>query len=294
VTPLDVPTATDSGAPKSLAVGSHLILEGDEALRRWWVRRHLPMARVATLSATLTPNERIELISAVEPGLFGPPPALVLHCDAPVAVISDLLTAFDSSVGTVVFSSARYPRQTLGFTTLQLPRPGSDPRGWQQLAADLGVTLDRAGVDLLRRRCGDDVGRGLAALELCVLGRIHTPNAKQLEALLISSSEPVVPWTLGDHIEAGRADALELCQQTEPLVIHAYLSRRWQRALQLLEGDQPADQRDQRLAEFGRRHGESRLQDALHVLAESDFLLKTHQHDALRIMVVRLLAVFTR
>lgn len=274
--------------------GSKIVLEGDMALRHWWLRRRLPDCKRFALGTTIDPATRHELLDASHGGLFGDPAPLVIEWESGNRLDPVLLEQLVKAPATVILNSNRPPTKTDGFERLRFDPPGASSRSWQRIALELGVTLNAAAADLLRRRCRDETARGLAALELCELGRLDRPTVGQLQALLISSSDPAAPWEIGDRIEAGRIDALELCDQTEPLALHAYLSRRWMRALQLAEGDEPTDSRDQRLVSLYQRLGVEPLRRALLQLAASDQLLKQYPADGLALLVTRLCYLFRR
>lgn len=287
--PAAPPAAPLPGAP---APGAKILLDGDSGLRQWWLRRHLPGAHRFQLGGTADASDRARLLDAAHGGLFAAPAPLVVEADAGVRLDVALLGELAATPATVVLNCGRTPAGSTGFERLRLSGPGDSARAWQDLAGTLGVTLDRAAADFLRRSCRDDTARGLGVLDLCELGRIHQPTTRQLQALLVSSPDTAAPWLIGDRIEAGRPDAVELCEQTEPLALHAYLARRWSRALQLCEGGQPGDTRDQRLVEVGRRLGADRLRRALVVLASGDLLVKQYGQDGLRILVTRLSRLF--
>jgi hypothetical protein len=286
--------STTSPMATTPLTGSKIVLEGDMALRHWWLRRRLPDCRRFALGTTIDPATRGELLDASHGGLFGDPIPLVIEWESGNRIDAALLEQLVKAPATVILNSNRPPTKTEGFERLRFDPPGASTRSWQRLALELGVTLNATEADLLRRSCRDDTARGLAALELCDLGRLDRPTVGQLRALLVSSNDPAAPWEIGDRIEAGRLDALELCDQTEPLALHAYLSRRWMRALQLAEGEAPSDGRDQRLVALHQRLGVEPLRRALLQLAASDQLLKQYPADGLAVLVTRLCHMFRR
>lgn len=268
-----------------------ILLSGDRSLRGIWVRTRLPQARPA-IEVTELDEETLDRLDRQSGGLFRDPRPLIVHCDAPVAVVATLLSRLSSFDGTVVVSVPRAPAKIHAFESVTVRAP-KDRRGWQDIGREFGLTLDASSADLLHRWATKDVTRSVSVLELCRLGRLHRPSVAQLEQLVVTGDDDVTPWTVGDHVENGRAtEALTLCEDVVPLALHAYLSRRWIRALELGEGSEPVDQREQRLAQLSRRVGMERLRKAIALLAEHDMLLKQYGHDGLRLLICRAAPLF--
>ena len=175
------------------------------------------------------------------------------------------------------------------------------------ISLTVSVSLSREVSHLLLERVGHDSARLQSIIEQCHIGGIRKPTVAQINVLCGTTNPVGVPWDISDYLERGDLHkALSLCSFAVPLATLAYLGNRYQQAMLIIEsgatnpeeaakasGSKSAYSAE-RLLSLSRRVGRERLAEIITILADGDLLAKQHGIDGLRVIIGRIVPLFSR
>ena len=169
------------------------------------------------------------------------------------------------------------------------------------MATREGITLDRAGANLLATRLGGDWGRVGSVLTQLAVGGFTSPSLTQLEILVGTAVEDAVPWGVTDAAAQGNlAAVLAGAQGIEPVAVSSWVVAETLRLVEVAQEGWSADEaasalaihsfRAQKLVRWATRLDRARLAEALATAAALDLAAKSSQTAHRDTAVIRALA----